>query len=397
MSARECGGNREGNGVAKKKRTKEELKEERRRAMEAKRGETGWEPPEPDLEPDELELERERVVEDALVLFPDLGSESSMHQEMSGYLAAIVDSEWMVDEPEFEAIYFSPPQLLQRYIEEAEAAEFDPASLEELDEEEGANRHAELLSAAIDDMLTEAMAEDILDAIELLRERLIEDGEREQAARAGLVLDFLETGGSSVMWPRVGVVHGLGQRSLEAGWALTRAATETDQIFREDGAELTPEWQEVLEKYPGLVESMAIHHDRTWEDGVEALFTGDLWLGVFHEDELEQQLETWERALEHDKAGEKEEADARVEEISHYTASLLTTERVGEMMAHLETLHENEPLDPEEAEFVGLLRAALMDEETVREGVAALVTAFFGELGLLWEERQGEAEWEEGE
>ena len=35
--------------------------------------------------------------------------------------------------------------------------------------------------------------------------------------------------------------------------------------------------------------------------------------------------------------------------------------------------------------------------ETVPEGVSALISAFFGEMGLLLEERRAEAEWEDDE
>lgn len=376
--------------MAKNKKSKKQRKEERQKAVEAKRRETGWQAPEP-------ELEISPVADDLRALLPDWGSGKTSDEEVTAYLAEIVDSDWMVDEPEFEGVYFSPTQLTGGYVEAAAAAGFDPDSLAALDEEGRADRHVEFLCAAIDAMLTEEFQAGLVDRIESLRERLIEAGEREQAARAGLVLDFLEQADKDAIWSAVGVVLGLGQRSLDAGFDLIEAMDTTEPPFADESDEPAPEVQAVLDRYPGLLESMLTHHDQLWEEGVENLFMGTLWLDLFRGEELEPQLEKWERILDHDEAGEQEEADALVEEISQYVTGLLTPERLGQALTLLENMRDDETLEPEDAEFVTSLLSALMDEETVPEGVSALISAFFGELGLLLEERQGEAEWEEDE
>ncbi|MBN1658627.1 MAG: hypothetical protein JXA93_09515 [Anaerolineae bacterium] len=374
--------------MAKKKKTKAERKEARRRAMEAKREETGWEPPEPDLPPIGPDVERPRVVEDARALFPGFGSALGMEAEMGDYLAAIVDSDWMTDEAEFEAIYLPPIHLAGRYIEAAEAAGFDPASFELLDEEKRADRHIDFLTRAIDDLLTEEIEDDILDAMECLRERLIEEGEREQAARAGLVLDFMEQEESATMWSTVGVVLALGQRSLDAGFALTQTAAATGEILTEDSFELSPEVQAVLERYPGLVEYLAVRQDRAWEDGLQSLFSADLRLELYRVDELDAQLDTWQRVLESDETDEVEDVEVLVKEINRYITGLLTAERINQVVAQIEAALDSGTLGPEEETFVGMLAAALTEEEIVAEGITALMAAFFGELRQHVEEME---------
>ena len=357
--------------------------------MDVKRQETGWEPPEPDLPP--LEPEQERVVADARTLLAGFGRTSNAEADMSAYLSALLDSDWMIEEPEFEAIYLSPVHLTGRYAEAATAAGFDPDSFRALEEDERSEKHLDFLTRAISEMLDEGTRKEILDALDALRERLLEEGEREQAARTGLVLDFLEQKDNVRAWATVGVIIALGQRSLAAGFALTGATRGTDDAFTEDGTELIPEVQAVLEQYPGLVQFLAVDRDRVWEDGLQSLFLGDLWLDLFREDELQPRIAAWKRAVELDEAGEEEERDAQIEEISRYATGLLQTGRIRQILDRLMAVLDSGTLGTDHEAFVGMVVSALIDEETVVEGVRALLAAFFGEL------RQRVEEVEDGE
>ncbi|MFN2226035.1 MAG: hypothetical protein ACK2UY_07000, partial [Anaerolineae bacterium] len=195
-----------------KKKSKEQLKEERRRAMERKRRETGWEPP---PEPD---MEQEQLLADMIPLLG--GAEEGAvpeHVAMIPLMELILASEDLVEEPEFDGIYAHPLLCVQAFGEAMEELGLEDVGPEILPPAEEEETRAELMEATTMAVLTDDLQEAILNALDELRERAREEGDADLVAHAAAVYSFLDDLVMDAMWSNIGVVQAVISRSLSAG------------------------------------------------------------------------------------------------------------------------------------------------------------------------------------
>jgi hypothetical protein len=393
------------------KKSKEQLKRERREAMERVRRERGWTPPpEPDPHEQELLLDMMPLVDG--VEEDDLSADPFANP----LLVPVLGSYELVDEPEFDGIYFSPTQSTVTFVEIAEGRGLGPDVFDALPEEEGDDLHLDIVEEVIDRLLTEELAEEIIDALERLRQRARRQGQEKLVAQAATVLSFLEEiPVDSGPWTSVGLVQGLAQRSLSAGFEVAAIVGEMEErgeipdwiTARAQPAEDLPkspivqEVEAMLKRYPGLVEFMAEENERVWEEGLEALFSGELYLSLFTIEELEPGFELFQNTLgavtgEFEATAPRfvEAAEAFAAGIGEYLTTLLTPERTEEVLGVLDEVLQEPELGGYWANFLMMFKdelAQLNPEETV----SYLSRVYIGELRAVEEYDDEEEDYEE--
>jgi hypothetical protein len=384
-----------------KKKSKEQLKRERREAMERVRREKGWTPP-PQPDPHEEEL-----LFDMMPLVAGLEEEDlSADLVANPLLAPVLGSEELVDEPEFDGIYFHPNQSVYTFVEITEERELEPDEFDDLPEEEQDDLNLAMLQEMTNRLLTEDLAQEIIDALERLRQRARREGQDKLVAQAAAILAFLgEAEVRSGVWTAVGLVQGLAQRSLSAGFemvAIVGQMEESGEVpawiteqapFPEEFSKspVVQEVEAVLERYPGLVEFMAEENERLWEEGMEALFSGELYLELFTVEELEPGFELFEDTLGavveevgSTSPGFAQAAEAFTSGVQEHLTTLLTPERTEELLDVLSEILQEQMLGAYWADFVMMLKDELAQSDP-EQVVSYLSRAYIGELRAIEE------------
>lgn len=374
-----------------KKKSKAQLQEERRRAMERKRRETGWQPP---PEPD---MERERLLADMAPLLESADGEVRPEQPaMAEFMTMVLDSGNLVEEPEFEGVYAHPLLCAQAFsdaIEELGLEDPDPDTLARDSE-----THAALMDMTVLPVLTDDLKDAILAALEALRDRARQDGDTQLVAHAAAVYGFLNDLTMDEMWAEIGVVQAVVNRSLSAGVEMsaiiqeeaaraTAAKTDTGVLRRIVKVAPAQEMQRVLDKYPGLARFMADQVQDDWQMGVDALATGDLEVGFFTGAEISTALAQAESmGLEVvdgklvPKAERGEDAfQAFVLWLDGYVQDLSTPERLAQMQARLDE-YAAEAAEPFWLTFLSLFDKEFEEGDTSEHLHGLLVHAFAGEI-----------------
>jgi hypothetical protein len=397
----------------KRKKTKAELREERRRAMERVRRETGWEPP-PELDP-EAEQAAGQALGDMLTLFPELAGDTPPDMGLAeSYMALLLDSEDLADEKEFEGFYFHPMETLDTFFSISAEMGVESDELEEMDEETREEIQLEMLERTADHVLTDAYRDEILDRLHALRDRLDQEGQRAEAARAGSLWAFLGDASSEEMWPTIGLVLALVHRSFNAGFDLADVLFEAGSAFEAEGVaardvsfgdlvgmvedpKVRRRIEALMEEYPGLGDLMMEEGDLVWDEGVEALFSGELYMGFFRPEEIawgvDYYMETFYRELDQGegeaapavefKQPDEETGIAFVSKVDSWIAGLLTPERIDQIAEELDEILDDPDLPEEWHLFVSLLREATEDEDAPQAVQSFMVPAFFGEMTVV--------------
>ena len=394
----------------RKKLSKKERKEQRRAAMERVRQECGWEPPPPPPEQNEL-------LDDMLHLFPEIADPSAPLPSAEPVIMALVGSSEWADGPEFEAVIVDPMLCTATFVAAAEEMGHDPDSLLELPEEEREDAHLEILSETIRQLFTDDLRQQILDGLKQLRVRLKRTGDREGAARAALMLSFLgrDTGGE--IWTMVGLVQAIFQRSVYAGFEMAEAGLAAEEagdldedpvtlLARLTKSRVGQKAEALLKRIPGLGKYLAEQADVTWEEGEHAVFMGELYLGLYSEEELLVGLDLFRQALGgaaeearsegQGKAAMSEEAAldffARVDQ---YVAELVTPERLDQMRAKLGAVLRARAFEEEWFSFVLMLKHYMDEPDAAENERHVLVSAFVGEIRHAGEVLENKLESEE--
>jgi hypothetical protein len=379
-----------------KKKSKKQLKRERQEAMERVRQEKGWTPP-PQPDPHEQEL-----LFDIMPLVSGVEEEDlSANPVANPLLEPVFMSDELVDEPEFDGIYFHPNQSVYTFIDIAEERGLDLGEFGNLPEEERSDVHLDMLAEMISRLLTEELGQEVVHALERLRQRARREGREKLVAQAATILTFLsEAPVDSRLWTSVGLVRGLAQRSLNAGFDVASTvgqmeeageipdwmpglAPDADEFAKTPAAKKV---EAVLERYPGLDEFMAEENERLWEEGIEALFTGELYLELFTDEELESGFELFENTLgavdgEVDSTSPRflQAAEEFASGIQAYLTALFTPERTEELLDVLNELVQEQVLEAYWADFVMMFRDELAQSDP-EQIVTYLSRAYLGEL-----------------
>jgi hypothetical protein len=409
----------EGKKMARKKLSREERRRRRRKAIERKRRETGWEPPpSPSVrQQDEMDeaSEVDEVFADMLPLFPTITDASaSPGPAMEQLMMTLLGSGYMVDEPEFEEIIVDPMLCVDTFVEIAEESGIDPDSLDELSVEDREDAQMTILEETIQRLLTDELRQDILNGLNDLRLRMKQSGEREEAAKAAALQSFLGGDETQEIWPMIGLVQAIFYRSLTVGFELMEASMEVmeTEVSDEDSASLfervaqsrvTQKADALLKKVPGLGRFLEKQADKIWEEGLHALFMGELHLELFSEEELRAGFDILQEVFKDDIAERRETRDLTplemseeqgatlISQVDGYLTEMMTPERLKQLRGKLSVAQRDPAYKEKWLAFLYMLGEYMADEDTVEYGKQFLVTAFLGEMHTVIQAFQEDA------
>ena len=367
---------------------KKQRKEERRKAMQRVRQEKGWQPP-PDVEFVDDELTR-----DLLTFIPEMGGDQPPGLAAAEVLTdAVLESYDLLDEPEFARIYFHPTRIIGVYAELEDERGVTEEMLSSLSEEEEDDLFFDLMEEIARHSLTEEMQEEILEAMQAVWMRVRMEGDQERAGRLAGMMLLLGSEAGEELWPGSGVVQAILRRSLDAGFELLGIMEEAGALRMDLGSlvqtgrdeKLQKKFLAILAKYPGLSDLVIEDEAVTWDRGLQALMDGELFLGIFTDQELEEGGDLLAPPVTGDPEAEASQARANIERVQQYVAGWLTPERRVEVRAELLTMLEDEELAGEWHSFL-MAMLSDVDDEDPDTAVAFLTAAFIGELIDLAEE-----------
>jgi len=397
-----------------KKSTRErQVRQQRRAAKSRKRKERAGRSPQSrdHSRPDE-------IIEDMLPLFPLLeDGASSSDTDMDQFMMLLLDSADLIEEPEFEEIIIDPMHSMETFAEVAQELDIDPGVLDDSFDEERDDALAEALEITIQRLLTDDLRRDIVSALNTLRLRLKRSGKEEEVARVAALQSFLREGTIDAgMWSLFGLVQAIVSRSMAAGLALFSVSMELAETapVGEDDTSLTfsqrltqsplvKKVDTLLRKTPGLRAYMEKQADKAWDEGMQALFAGDLYLGLFSQDELGEGMYRVAESLRVDIDGEgtsqgkalpartQKTANTIFSCLEEYVAEICTPARLDQLRSRLDTILSDSDHLGEHLSFVLLLSNSLADDDG-EEDRDWLVSAFLGES--RWHAKSFEAETE---
>lgn len=371
---------------------KKQRKEERRKAMKRVRQEKGWQPP-PDVEFVDDELTR-----DLLTFIPELGGDQPPGLAAAETLTdAVLESHHLLDEPEFAMIYFHPTRVVGIYAELEDQRGVTEEMLNSLSEEEEDDLFFDLMEEIARYALTDELQEEIMDAMQAVWTRVRMQGDEEQAGRLAGMMLLLGSEAGEELWAGSGIVQAILRRSLDAGFELLDIMEEAGALRMDLGAlvqtgrdeEIQKKFLAVLAKYPGLGDVVSDDEAVTWDRGVQTLMDGELYLGIFTDEELEAGGDLLGPPVFGDSEAEASQARANIQKVQQYVVGWLTPEHRNQVRERLLTMLADEELTGESNPFLMAMLSDL-DDEDPDTAVAFLTAAFIGELTGLAEERLDE-------
>ncbi|UCC88445.1 MAG: hypothetical protein JSV81_03810 [Anaerolineales bacterium] len=387
----------------KKKRPsrKQQIKDQRRAAIARKRKEQGWKPSSA-----RSSHPRDEVIDDMLPLFPRAGDTSaSSAASLEQLMITLLASEDLVEEPEFESIIIDPLRCVDTFVEVAEELGTDPEALRQLPDDKRDETQMQLMEITAQRLLTDELRVDVINALNQLRLRLKKARQRKKAARVAAFQSFLRGSETSQLWPSIGLVQALVQRSLMTGFDMLEAASEALGVSHLDGSEtplalserlaqsrLGRKANKLLQKVPGLGGYLEKQAETIWQEGVDAVFAGELNLGLFTQEELEAGLSvlvtTLEEVIGEELAGQAPTSVATSEEkaqtlflkMSGFLTELLTPVRLDQLRRRLDACLNDSDLPKRWLPFALMLRKYMADAEAIENERHFLISAFIGEL-----------------
>ena len=346
---------------------------------------------------------QDEIMEDMLPLFPKISKLSGqpsadMFEEL--FMQLMVSHE-LADEPEFEDFLPDPIQFMQIFGQIAEESGTDPSDLEHLSADEQADIQFDLLEKSIAKALTREQKEEFLNRLNRLRRRLRGSRRtRKKTAQVAGLMSFMMEDGTAEIWPQVGVVQAVFQRSILAAGELFDVVDDLDPedtiglnaLEALEGSSLQQKIRALLRKSPALEDRLQEQGDSVWDEGIEALTQGELYLELFSEDEVGQAYAMFAEAIGLREVSEEAVAGIQVTEeqirtyFSHqesYLGDLFTPERHEQLRSRLDMLMKAPSYDKRWQMFVILLVQALKDPEDIQEGIPTLMRALGGEMKVM--------------
>lgn len=385
--------------MAKKKLSRKELKEQKRRTMEELRQERAWEPPEPGI----TSPPANDVVQDMAMLFGN--SPRPTQRDLEAVTRIVAESEALLSEPEFEGVLFDPMQSVNSYIAAAQARGITPAILDEPEGEMPEGIQEEIMVEAAQNLVTPDVRQEILAALDRLRLRYKEEGKRPQAVAEVAALQVaLQSGMSKTSeWAIVPLIQAITTKSVEAGFELI---TKTNEFLEQAGVDLSQfetlnemfeatdflaeseqaaEFIEHLQHIPGLATYLEKQSDEAWSAGINNLFQYELLLGLYSDEEIEEATSILESRMEQAEdplTVFETDGEALMNEWQALVRRIFAIpERLAEVRSDIrEALEEGFDLEEQDVYFIQMAIEALDDEDAVENEIGLLTAALIGEM-----------------
>ena len=330
-------------------------------------------------------------------------------------MMTLVGSEGVADEPEFEQVIIDPILSVETFAQVGQELGVDPDSSSALGEQEREDIHLEMLEETTRRLLSDELRQDIIDGLNELRLRLKRSGGQDKAAGVAAVQSFLDADKDGASWPMIGLVQAIVYRSVVAGFELVAASEDLMEAVSQDQSEVpllqrsgassvAQKAEALLKKIPGLRGFMEKQADTIWEEGVDAIYEGELYLELFSPQELEAGFGVFKTGLgldftqemtRQDSAARKvSEADARafISRIEVYITELFTPQRLDQLRARLNTILNSAGCPKERLTFVFMLAEYMAAEDAVEDEKSFLVQALLGEMRTVVAELEGNDE-----
>ncbi len=399
----------------RKKLSRQERKRQRREAIERKRQERDWKSR---LVPS-ARRQKHEVIEDMLPLFPTITDPSAPSRPaMEQIMMILVGTGYMAGEPEFEQIIVDPMLCLDTFSEVAEELDIEPESLDKLSDEDREDTQMDILVGVTRRLLTDELRQDILNGLNDLRLRLKRDGEREEAAKAAALQSFLGEGKMPEIWPMIGLVQAIFFRSIQIGFELMEASLEAVETVDSDEigpslfervtqSSLVQKADALFKKVPGLGGFLEKQADKVWQEGLHALYMGELYLGLFSGEELGAGFDILQAAFKDDIAERRETHDlgplkipeeqgkAIISQMDSYITELLTPERLEQLRGRLDAILKDPTTEREWLGFLYMLANYMADEHAAENEKHFLVMSFIGEINVAIKTLQQDQESEQ--
>ena len=384
----------------RKKLSREERKRRRREAIERKRRERGWKPRQAPL----VRSQEHQLVEDMLPFFPTITATSASPGPAMEILMVLIGSGYMANEPEFEEMIIDPMLCLETFADVVQELDIELESLDELPDEDFEDIQMDILVEVTRRLLTDELCQDILNGLNDLRLRLKRSNKREEAARAAALQLFLSGDETQEIWSLIGLVQAIFARSIYVGLELMEASREIMEVEipDEDGLSLleriarsrvVQKADKLFKKIPGLGGFLEKQADRIWEEGLEALFMGELYLELFSEEELTVGFDILQTVFK-DEIAERmatqdltplkmteEHAKAVILQLDDYFTKLMTPKRLEQLQGRL-NVAMRDPAYKEWLPFLYMLIQSITEEDTAYKK-HFLITSFLGEMNVV--------------
>jgi hypothetical protein len=321
---------------------------------------------------------------------------------MEGLMLSILASEDIANEPELKNIIIDPVRCVNTFAEVGEKMGFTPETLAKLPEDKHEEVQLQMLETSTQQVLTKALQQEILTGLKALRARWKKEGKPEAAARAAALQSFLTQEKSNSTWSMLGLVQAIFHRSMMLGFELFEASAEvldtggteedsTSFLERLNQSTATQKIGALLQAHPEMRDYMENQADEVWEEGQEGIYAGELYLGLFTEEELQGGLKLLAEILGYDETtGEREEISANSEEvkslvsrIDDYVAETLTPQRFVQMQERLALILKEKTFEQKWLAFIVLLAEDMKAEDAIESQRGFLVRTFFGEMRKL--------------
>ena len=389
--------------MKKRKLSRKERKRQRREAMERKRKERDWKSrPVPSTRRQEHE-----VIEDMLPLFPTITDPSAPSgPAMEQIMMILSGSGYMADEPEFEEIIVDPMLCLDTFSEVVEDLDIELESLDKLSEEDREDTQMDILVSVTQRLLTDELRQDILNGLNDLRLRLKRTGEREEAAKAAGLQSFLSGEATKEIWPMTGLVQAIFFRSIQIGFELMEASLEAVETVDPDESgpslfervtqsSVVRKADALLKKVPGLGGFLEKQADKIWQEGLHALYMGDLYLELYSPEEIGAGFEILQTVFKDDLAERREARDFRrlemsqekgrtlISQVDSYVTELVTPERLEQLRGKLNAILKDPATEREWLAFLYMVAQYMANEDAAENEKLFLVTSFLGEMNVV--------------
>ncbi|MFN8455935.1 MAG: hypothetical protein U0401_14925 [Anaerolineae bacterium] len=149
---------------------------------------------------------------------------------------------------------------------------------------------------------------------------------------------------------------------------------------------------QAIQKIPGLQNYLEKQADKIWDEGEDAIFTGELNLELFSLEELETAAQIFKSVLadrpDDESVTPEENQEQRLPaktreffaQLETYLTECLTPERLAQLRARLQTVLEEAGYPPKYFPFIRMVAQAMTGEEAVENEMGFLMRAILGEL-----------------
>jgi hypothetical protein len=143
--------------------------------------------------------------------------------------------------------------------------------------------------------------------------------------------------------------------------------------------------------------------DKIWEEGVKAIYAGDLYLGLYSQEELKGATKVFAAVTGHNGAERmatenpssadlsEEVVRTLVSRLDGYVTELFTSERLEQLRERLDAILRDPAYRGKWLPFVFMLREYMADEDSVENEKNFLISALIGEMRAVGEaSREGD-------